>query len=83
MKQCKNCGREEWGFLSVLDGDGYCPSCARIHNTEKIKKLNQQIQRLQEQLSEANEIILWHAITTGATSNTGLCRNYLSKWGVK
>lgn len=39
--------------------------------------------KLQEQLKEANEIILWHAITTGATSNTGLCRNYLSKWGVK
>ena len=40
------------------------------------------IQRLQEQLNEANEIILWHATTAGE-SNTDWCRDYVIKWGVK
>lgn len=39
MKKCKECGREEWGFLSALNEDGYCPRCAIVHNEEKIKKL--------------------------------------------
>lgn len=43
MKKCKECGREEWGFLSALNEDGYCPRCAIVHNEEKIKKLKQQI----------------------------------------
>lgn len=58
MSNCRDCGREEWGFLSALDDDGYCYSCAAKHNKEKIA-------RLQEQLNEANEVIKKYA--TGTT----------------
>ena len=57
MKKCKECGREEWGYFSVLNEDGYCPRCAIVHNEEKVKVLKKQIEHLQIQLKEANEII--------------------------
>lgn len=61
MKKCKECGREEWGYLSTLNEDGYCPYCAKIHNAEKVKELKKQIEYLQEQLKEANEVIKHYA----------------------
>ena len=77
MKKCKECGREEWGFLSALNKDGYCPRCAIVHYEEKIKKL-------QEQLNEANRLILWCARIswTGNQEEDDFDR-YLAKWGVK
>lgn len=71
MKKCKECGRYEWGYLSALNDDGYCPTCAKGHYKEKIKDLELKIaileeQRddvyvdrevLKEQLEEANQII--------------------------
>lgn len=57
MKKCKECGREEFGYGSILNEDGYCPTCAIRHNEEKIKKL-------QEQLKEANDIIKQYAEKT-------------------
>lgn len=79
MKKCKECGREEWGFLSVLDKDGYCPRCATIHNGEKVKKL-------QEQLNEANAIIEdMRPFIQASMSRQTFTRilNYEYKWGVK
>lgn len=77
MKKCKECGREEWGFLSVLNKDGYCPRCAIVHNEEKIKKL-------QEQLAEANKLIKWVVRTSwsGNQEEDDFDR-YLEKWGIK
>ena len=75
MKKCKECGREEWGFLSVLDKDGYCPRCAVVHNGEKVKKL-------QEQLDEANRIIQI-SIALVDKRPREMMRRYLKKWGVK
>ena len=57
MKKCKECGGEEWGFLSALNKDGYCPTCAIKNNQDKIK-------RLQEQLKDAREVIKIYAETT-------------------
>ena len=46
MKKCKECGREEWGFLSALNKDGYCPTCAIKNNQDKIKRLQEQKQKV-------------------------------------
>ena len=43
-----------------------------------IKTCEQQIERLQEQLKEANEVIKWYA-----QPDTGSAKDYLEKWGVK
>ncbi|MBO7696894.1 MAG: hypothetical protein J6T10_30055 [Methanobrevibacter sp.] len=69
MKKCKECGREEWGFLSVFNEDGYCPRCAVAHYEEKIKKL-------QKQIDEANNIIKQYCFYEYG-------KPYLQKWGVK
>ena len=83
MSNCKDCGREEWGFLSALDDEGRCYSCAAKHNKEKIK-------RLQEQLNEANKVIKkYMAVAFEIRSEEEkptvlqLAFNYLKKWGVK
>lgn len=88
MSNCKDCGREEWGFLSALDDDGYCYSCAAKHNKEKIE-------RLQAQLNEANKLLKYccanyESSRFGATITEdgeilpkGPVWNYLKKWGVK
>ena len=39
---------------------------------------DEQIERLQEQLKEANEVIKWYA-----QPDTGSAKDYLEKWGVK
>lgn len=46
MNKCKECGRDEWGFLSALNEDGYCPTCAIKHNQDKIKRLHEQKQKV-------------------------------------
>lgn len=45
--------------------------------------LNRQIKRLQEQLNEANDIIISIAVMPRFPINPELCREYLEKWGVK
>ena len=84
MKKCKECGREEWGFLSALNEDGYCPTCAIKNNQDKIK-------RLQEQIEEANEMLKGAKHLTVKDSNGAVMfelvspeiNEYLKKWGVK
>lgn len=78
MSNCKDCGREEWGFLSSLDDDGYCYSCAAKHNKEKIE-------RLQKQLEEANRVIKRELRRQSPKGGVLLCdmNDYLKKWGVK
>ena len=39
MKKCKECGREEIGYGSLLDEDGYCFTCGVAHSKEKIRSL--------------------------------------------
>ena len=39
MNKCKDCGREEMGYGSLLDEDGYCFRCGVVHNKEKIRSL--------------------------------------------
>lgn len=75
MKKCKECGREEWGYLSVLNEDGYCQLCATVHNEEKIKKL-------QEQLKEANALLkgLYDALPC-QFDNLGYCQEHGSTDG--
>lgn len=73
MKKCKECGREETGYGSLLDEDGYCFTCGIKHNKEKIK-------RLHEQLTEANKLIKdFHEMHEFNKSVI----EYLEKWGVK
>ena len=53
MKKCKGCGREEWGFLSVLNEDGYCQFCATKNYNELIKK----IEKFEQQREKAIALI--------------------------
>ena len=78
MKKCKECGREEWGYLSVLNEDGYCPRCAIVHYEEKIKKL-------QEQLNDANDIIDFYFPKVKKIHSVCIepLKLYRKKWGVK
>ena len=57
MKKCKECGGEEWGFLSVLNADGYCPTCAFKHNQDKIKRLQEQIKKLKYYRDRAHKAL--------------------------
>lgn len=79
MKKCKECGREEIGYGSLLDEDGYCFLCGLKHSKEKIK-------RLKEQLNEANELLkaygtesLWESLSLSCDEANEYCK----KWGVK
>jgi len=48
------------------------------------KEMEQQIERLQEQLNEANEVLKDTAHwATDETENQRKARDYLKKWGVK
>lgn len=75
MKKCKECGREETGYGSLLDEDGYCFTCGVKHSKEKIK-------RLQEQLKEANEVIESRR-TYDFTVDDENAEYYQVKWNVK
>ena len=73
MNKCKECGREEIGYGSILNEDGYCPICDIRYNEEKIKKLR-------EQLKEANKLIKdFHEMHKFNKSVI----DYLKKCGVK
>lgn len=50
------------------------------YDTEREKKV---VERLQEQLNEANEVIISVAVMPRFPVNPELCREYLKKWGVK
>lgn len=52
-------------------------------NISTLEKLGMQIERLQEQLKEANDIIISIAVMPRFPINPELCREYLEKWGVK
>ena len=81
MKKCKNCGREEFGYGSILNEDGYCSTCAIRHNAEKVKELKKQIEHLQIQLKEANEIIA-NFRTYDFTINDENAEEYQVKYGI-
>lgn len=74
MKKCKECGREETGYGSLLDEDGYCFTCGVKYSQEKIK-------RLQEQLKEANHILKDVFISDAYYKSKQV--QYKIKWGVK
>lgn len=74
MRKCKECGREETGYGSLLDEDGYCFNCGVKHSKEKIK-------RLQEQLAEANEVIE-NFRTYDFTRDDELAEEYQVKYGI-
>ena len=80
MSNCKDCGREEWGFLSSLDDDGYCYSCAAKHNKEKIARLQDENKQLKERLADAE-----HILDEMGWADRGLIDDYAEKWkwGVK
>lgn len=47
------------------------------------REYREQIERLQEQLKEANDVIISVAVMPRFPVNPELCREYLKKWGVK
>ena len=79
MKKCTGCGREEFGYGSTLNEDGYCPNCAVWHNEEKIKKLKQQ-------LNYALEVMGQIAKFSDNKVDAVQCANaicVINEWGVK
>jgi hypothetical protein len=79
MKKCKECCREEWGFLSALNDDGYCPTCAMRKAKSRYSELVQKMHILEQQLQEANVVIQHYAEKNGYHK----AMDYLNKWGVK
>lgn len=82
MKKCKECGREEWGFLSALNDDGYCPTCAIRKAKSRYSELVQKMHILEQQLQEANEVIESFR-TYDFTVNDENAEAYQVKWNVK
>lgn len=91
MKKCKECGRDEWGFLSSLNEDGYCPTCAIKHNQDKIKRLQEQlneanktIKKAQELCPDKNVMLMCNPArpSFGMMTNDVLTK-YIEKWGIK
>lgn len=98
MNKCKECGKEEWGYGSLLNNDGLCFNCSAKHINELVQKihilneanmsLENTIGKLGEQLNEANKVIKHYANGTIYLFPTWYngsfeANNYLEKWGVK
>lgn len=91
MKKCKECGREEWGFLSALNDDGYCPICAIRKAKSRYSELVQKKEQLEDKLREAEyclDLIEVHTGSIGQSENDmnesliaimNICRKYFEK----
>lgn len=40
MNKCKECGKEEWGYGSLLNNDGLCFNCSIKHINELVQKIH-------------------------------------------
>lgn len=71
MNKCKECGKEEWGYGSLLNNDGLCFNCSAKHINELVQKihilneanmsLENTVGKLGEQLNEANKVVKFYA----------------------
>lgn len=81
MRKCKNCGKEECGYGSLLDKDGYCFDCGcrRKNNTYN--------QTFMDCLDDAIKTL--KAIDEGCSGtyvcmcNCQLADDFLRRWQIK
>jgi hypothetical protein len=84
--------KDRWKFCQCCYFDGHCENQDRGHKCEHYsKQLEDKVERLQEQIKEANEMLKGAKHLTVKDSNGAIMfelvspeiNDYLEKWGVK
>ena len=76
--------KDRWKFCQCCYLNGHCENQDRNMKCENYsKQLEDKVERLQEQMKEANELIKDYVHDANDCFTMGRIRRYLEKWGVK